>query len=714
MKKSMVLPLFLAVLLLFGVMLPGETVLAAPSMTCSVKAGTNTSNPFDVTVSVSGVTYQLKTANVIGNNFSSGTEIVNLNDYESSTGTYAYTFAFSGVTLSPEAKSADISVVFTPASTSNGEKSITLTARVANINMSSSGGGGKSDNETTSSSSSSQPEAPKLASFELLTEKAVSVKAGTTADVNLTLYNKGDAESGAITAFIKDESGKLETKESSQFSPIKKGQSDALSFKIAIPQTLARGRYNVNLVIRYDDGSRKKVEQTLPFQIDVASDVVAKALEISQYSIDQPTARNGLPFTLSMTLQNNTGVNLDNAQITLQGLDGTKFGMNQGLTSRNVSIKKGESLTLEFPLIGCEGISSIREVIPVKLEYYLDPLNIETKQEPTYSVSIPCTPEEKSSNSEDDLDQKFFSPSIIIDNYSFGGDHVIGGKVFPLSLSFRNTSTDTTILNLKVTIQGAAGSGEKGVAYSPANSSNNFFFSELSPGSSNSINLDIKAKADAVPDSYPIEVIFEYEYKLGKKMDKQSPVTNTITIPLQQDDRLTLNPPQIDQESYVGQECSVNATLVNKGKSAVYNVTVTVEGEGFEKTSGSYYIGNIESGKEEYYDTRIIPSSAGDVKGEIVISYEDGNGEAKEIREEFITNAMEMNHDMNGGLDINGGMLPGEDMPTDGKPSGLPTWALVLIIAGGVVIVGGVVLLIVLKKKKKKKLMEIEDDDADH
>ena len=93
-------------------------------------------------------------------------------------------------------------------------------------------------------------------------------------------------------------------------------------------------------------------------------------------------------------------------------------------------------------------------------------------------------------------------------------------------------------------------------------------------------------------------------------------------------------------------------TFVNKGKSSVYNVTVDVEGEGFDKTSTAYYIGNVDSGKEEYYDTRIIPNiSEGEVKGNIVVTYEDANGSPKELTQEFIIPVMSMNYDYDPGMD---------------------------------------------------------------
>ena len=246
------------------------------------------------------------------------------------------------------------------------------------------------------------------------------------------------------------------------------------------------------------------------------------------------------------------------------------------------------------------------------------------------------------------------------------------------------------------------------MAFSPANSSNSFFFEKLGAGVSTDIKLDILPKADAKPDSYPLQVIFSYEYTVDGKKDKADSVTETITIPLQQDDRFTANEVQISSDSVVGQECPINVSFINKGKSSIYNVSVDVEGEGFEKTSSAYYIGNIDSGKEEIYDTIILPNIEGQIKGEIVVTYEDANGKEKELRQEFLTNAMPMQVEPMPGGDI--------EMPVDGpvKNQGLPVWAVIAICAGGAaIVIAAIIITVKVIKKKKAAKIEKEDDDED-
>ena len=273
-----------------------------------------------------------------------------------------------------------------------------------------------------------------------------------------------------------------------------------------------------------------------------------------------------------------------------------------------------------------------------------------------------------------------------------------------MNVVVKNASSEAVIENLKITINGASSSIDGSIAYSPANSANSFFFETLGMKATADISLDLLAKVDAVPNSYPVEIAFTYEYRAGGKHYQASPVTETITIPLQQEDRLTVNTP--DYPNYavgVGEMCYVSTSIVNKGKSGVYNVSAKIEGEGFDLSQGAYYIGNINSGSEEYYDAQLTPNIEGEIKGEIVITYEDSNGSEKEQRVPFSFTAVQYNYDeMYGDMgmmfpedEMMGGEMMGEVPPEGGFP-------FVPVAIGAAVVIAVVVIIIVVVKKKKR------------
>lgn len=420
-------------------------------------------------------------------------------------------------------------------------------------------------------------------------------------------------------------------------------------------------------------------------------------ISMTDYSFSSGAVKKGTKFNLSLTLQNTSSKDIKNARVTVQELTGGKFAIDSGLTYRNFDIKAGETVKFTFPLIGCDGISSMREVIPVELSFG----NVTS----TVYTTVTCEPPEQTSP-EDEV----FAPPIIIQSYDFGGEYVTGGTAFPLKLTVQNADANTAIENLKVTISGGAGNGDSGVAFSPANSSNSFFIESLPAKGTTDIEIDLLPRADSKPDSYPVNVTFDYEYVANGKKAKGTPVTETITIPLQQEDRFTLNPAQYAESVGLGEMVYISTSFVNKGKSAVYNVTADVEGEGFDKSQGTYYVGNVNSGSEEYYDVQVTPNVEGNVKGEIVVTYEDSNGTQKEQRLPFSFNVISYSWNDPGmivdpGFDDPGMMDPGM---TEGE-GGFPTWAW-FAIGGGALVVIIIVIVIIVKHKKKKRELEDYDD----
>lgn len=429
----------------------------------------------------------------------------------------------------------------------------------------------------------------------------------------------------------------------------------------------------------------KKEEEVVYGQYDIS---------MTDYSFSSSQVEKGTKFNLTFTLKNISDKDIKGARASVQELNGNKFAIDSGLTYKDFDLKAGESVSFTFPLIGCDGISSMREVIPVEISFG----NINS----TVYTTVTCKPEEKKETEDDTV----FAPPIIIQSYDFGGEYVTGGTAFPLRLTIQNADSKTAIENLKVTINGGAGNGDSGVAFSPANSSNSFFIENLAGKAVTDINIDLLPRADSKPDSYPVIVTFEYEYIANGKRAKGSPVTETITIPLQQEDRFTLNPAQYAENAGVGEMVYISTSFVNKGKSGVYNVTADVEGDGFDKSQGTYYVGNVNSGSEEYYDVQITPNMEGTVKGNIVVTYEDANGTQKEQRLPFSINVISYSWDEPMWDD------PGWDDPGMYDPGmeggGFPLWAW-FAIGGGVVVVAIIVIVIVVKHKKKKK--ELEDDD---
>lgn len=540
--------------------------------------------------------------------------------------------------------------------------------------------------------------------FAVVGDQTFTVEAGKESQIVIQIKNmsKTDSQSTVITA--SDESGKLGITGRNSISLSMSAERYAkLSLQLDVPAATLPGKYPLKVEISAVNGAGSSFDQSMTVDVIVKSNVVRNALAVSGYTVSNNSVKENTVFDVTVKAKNGSGIPIKNARVELKGLDGQKFAMNKGVSYFISDFAKDEEKSFTFTLIACSGLSSVREAIDVECSYYLDAADENSLQKSNGTVTVSCVPKKAS-----DDETKVFAPNIIIKGYDFGGDYVTGGKVFPLSVTIKNTSGASAIKNLKVTVNGAAGSGDKGIAFSPANSSNSFFFDYLGTGASTDIQLDMLTRADATPDSYPIEIVFDYEYTTASGTEKASPVTETITIPVQQEDRFTINSVEIYEECMVGEEVPVSCTFVNKGKSSVYNVEVELVGDGLNISQKNLYIGNVESGKEEYYDSSFSVMEPGEFSGKIIVRYEDSNGNQKEIEKEFSGNAMEMYFEE---------PVYGDDMPVmePEMNAGMPVWAIILIIAGSAVVVAGtVVAVVVIVKKKKASSLINSDDDEDY
>lgn len=554
-----------------------------------------------------------------------------------------------------------------------------------------------------------EPQIPSMPYFVLKGDYCYDIKAGESKEIEIVLQNLN--ESNYVTsavADLSDDNDLIDIENSIQTKNIE--YQLRFKYKVTVSDKAEARKYPLTLNVSYTDKTGTRETKTFTIYIKVLTDEVdpinAKGVTITDYSFDKTGVKKGDKFNLSVTVANTSGAEVKDAVLELtSGIEGAPISLDSGFSFRNINLKDGAKTTVTFPLIATDDPSLTRAIIGMQLSYQFEDAEPVSKSTNAY---LSCYVDPKKDKEKEEEEKKpVLQPNIIITGYDFGGDHVVGGKIFPLSISIKNASKISDIQNLKITIQGL-GIGGNGAAYSPANSSNTFFIESLGTQQSTDVTLDLLPKADAVPDSYPVEVTFEFEYKSAGEMTKSSPVSEQITIPLQQEDRFSITASHIDSEGYVGSECYLEMKLVNKGKSPVYNVTVDIEGTGFTKSEAATFIGNIQAGSEEYYDARITPEVSGDMTGNVVVTYEDANGNEKTAKCEFIISVMEMMMWDEPMYDD-----PYIDADVDVEPEGgMPVWGWIAIAAGAVVVII-VVIVICVKSAKKRRLRRLEEEDED-
>ncbi len=292
------------------------------------------------------------------------------------------------------------------------------------------------------------------------------------------------------------------------------------------------------------------------------------------------------------------------------------------------------------------------------------------------------------------------TPNIIVSTYDYGGGNVTAAGNFTLTMTLMNTSKRVNVDNVVMKLSVPE-------AFTLTSSSNTFYIERIAKRSSveRTVNLSVKPNADAI--SHPIKVSFTYESVINDER-KQFSAEQDISIPVSQLDRFSLNPVEMPSEIYVGEDSSIEATFVNKGKSTVYNVTAEITGN-LSQPGQRQFIGNVESGKEESADFLIGALEAGTISGEVVISYEDANMNVNELRSPFTTTAVSFEMPApDPGLDV---MNPDDigEAPPEPWYQKIPAWGWTT---------GGVTAIILLSfaakaMRRHRELKLLEDSDED-
>lgn len=284
-------------------------------------------------------------------------------------------------------------------------------------------------------------------------------------------------------------------------------------------------------------------------------------------------------------------------------------------------------------------------------------------------------------------------PNIIVTNFAYGGDSVAAGSKFNLDFTFQNKG-QVAVTNMVVTVDGAEG-------FAIAGGTNTFYVDALWAGYAMTQTVPMQALASAKSGAQPVTVNFRYEYvDAGARSSSQSDVK--ISVPISQPDRFEISDPVVPDQVIAGQENTVTMEYVNKGKGDIANVEATMEGEGFDATMKTQYVGNVASGATGTIGYAFTPHASGELKTTLKVTYEDSDGQTK--TKEFPL-AIPV-------ADAPAADQPGASDSVEGRGGdrGLPVPAYVAIAVIAVVIIVVIVLLVRRRRKQKAKKNDIDED----
>lgn len=302
-------------------------------------------------------------------------------------------------------------------------------------------------------------------------------------------------------------------------------------------------------------------------------------------------------------------------------------------------------------------------------------------------------------------------PRLMCTGFKTNPDKVQGGEDFKLTLTIKNTSALLGVQNIRLVVSSDP-VGEAAVPpFITESGASSVFIPWIDPDTEYELDLMMTASVQVPQKAYPLKLEMEYEDVKASPIQANEAISIQLNQAVRMDHgKMELMPEQIN----VGQQTSLNFPLYNKGKTTLYNVTVTVpDNQGI--TGDEIFLGNLNAGASSLVDMMITADAVFSPEDprKLKVSYEDENGQVSSEEIEFKLTVME-DMDM-GGMDFPGDMPPWADDPSMGEmevPTGplaiMPLWAWILCGVGLFLVLLGVILSV--RKRKRKKRMTMEDE----
>ncbi|MDI9476149.1 MAG: COG1361 S-layer family protein [Natronincolaceae bacterium] len=469
---------------------------------------------------------------------------------------------------------------------------------------------------------------PKLhvESISLPTEE---IKPGTKVDVGFLIKNIGTLEAKNINLSIQGLKGdgfSVVNMTNQQYKASLTGNKSLyVSYFLKASDKIEGGTHNLDLKLQYKDDNNNNYEDTYQFFINTKTkDEKPSNLFIENIITPNYDVQAGKEFKIKFDLKNNGVGEAKNIKISLE--------MDKEIIPKSPSIIKlqkinaNETKPLEFTLSSTSEATTKNYPISINIEYEDDAKENE-KQILNQYVGVYVEKEGEGSSS---------IPKIIIDQYSFNPHIVKAGENFDLNVSFLNTNRSKAVQNIKVFLTVDEETQKSGSVFTPVNSSNTFYIDYITPKSRVEKDIVMYTVPDAGPKTYTIRVNLEYEDLDG---NQYNPV-EFIGIPVVQQTKLETTDINLPPEAFVGEMIPISFELYNMGKVTLNNLMIRMEGN-FQTEDANYFVGNFDAGNTEYYETMITPTEPGLLEGNIILSYEDSNGETVEITKNFSLNVME-------------------------------------------------------------------------
>lgn len=460
--------------------------------------------------------------------------------------------------------------------------------------------------------------------------------------INTTLENNGGIDAKNVTLEILglDDSNisLLKSSNSMYFEEYSSGNKNILKFDFTTSKLTKQGSNKITFKLKFFDMAGKEYTREFQYYITVLKDAndLDELADISITDISSPknTLNVNENGTFTLKIKNNGKAEVKNIKVTAKTPEGIVPTSSNTIVIPSVLPNKEQ--IVNFNVAPTAAAKNQTYSVGFIVEYGSngtgeDKKPISVEQYAGINVNNP--------NPTVEGDKKKISvPKIIISKYKSTPLTVEAGKPFNLAMTFKNTHSEKTVQNIKIYLTVDDKTAEKGAVFAPDNSSTTFYIPKILPNQEINHTFDLFTVNDAKPRSYTVNVNFEYEDEQANEYKS----IELVGINVKQQSKLEVSDIKFEKNAIVGEQSYLSFQLYNTGKVNLANLKIELQGENLDTSTATNFIGNFDSGGSEYYDATFIPTSAGELNGEVIISYEDPSGEQINIKEPFKINAEEM------------------------------------------------------------------------
>ncbi|MBQ5782427.1 MAG: hypothetical protein IIV99_03465 [Oscillospiraceae bacterium] len=281
-------------------------------------------------------------------------------------------------------------------------------------------------------------------------------------------------------------------------------------------------------------------------------------------------------------------------------------------------------------------------------------------------------------------------PKVVLNSANYG-DVAYVGKNFTLATVATNTSDYVGLENVSVMVELPSG-----ITMASGNSQVLIGNVDKNGTISHNFNLVVTGVENEV-SSLPVNIIYDFEaYVKGER--KTYTTQQTVAINIEQEVKFEISRMEYMEAVTQGEEAVITAYLLNKGKTAVNNVTAQIQSE---QVDGPYtvFVGNVMPGTEGVADIYFVPNQLGVTSGKVIITYEDAKGRPYTLENDFSMEVMEP-------------YIPEWNEPIIDTPIEEPSNNIPYIAVGAAVVIAAAVAAVIIRKKRKaKKAAEEENED---